>query len=218
MIALIRYELAAVLHGQRYLAPLLLFVIALSVLTINDQGPLTGSYAVSAGSLLITMCWLTVTVVNHEDPVRRAITGVAAGGSGPVLLAEILLSLLAGVFLTGVGLVFPILAGQHVWTGADLVAGLLALLTSVAAGTAVGLACSRLVVARPGYSLLLALVVVIALPIIPGLPPVNLMLRILSGGRPAPDQLAPLTGCLAIAAAFLGAAAAGARLISVRRD
>jgi hypothetical protein len=218
MIALVRYQLAALLHGQRYLAPLLLFLIALSVLTINDQGPLTGSYAVSAGSLLIAMCWLTVTIVNHEDPVRRAITGVTAGGSGRVLLAEILLSLLAGALLTGVGLVFPIVAGQHVWTGADLAAGLLALLTSVGAGTAVGLLCSRLVVPRPGYSLLLALVVVIALPITPGLPPVNPMLRILSGSRPPQDQLAALGGCLAIAAALLVVCAGCTRLIAVRRD
>ena len=218
MIALIRYQLAALLHGQRYLAPVLLFLVALSVLTINDQGPLTGSYVVSAGSLLIAMCWLTVTIVNHEDPVRRAITGVTAGGSGRVLLAEILLSLLAGALLTGVGLVFPIVAGQHVWTGEDVAAGLLALLTSVLAGTAVGLACSRLVVPRPGYSLLLALVVVIALPITPGLPPVNPMLRILSGAHPPRDQLAPLAGCLAIAAVLLVAAAAGARLVAERRD
>jgi hypothetical protein len=218
MSALIRYQLAAVLHGQRYLAPLLLFVIALSVLTINDQGPLTGSYAVSAGSLLIAMCWLTVTIVNHEDPVRRAVTAVTAGGFRAVLRAEILLALLAGAVLTGAGLVFPIVAGQHVWTGDDLAAGLLALLTSVLTGTAAGLACSRLVVPRPGYSLLLALVVVIALPVTPGLPPVNPMLRILSGAHPPRDQLAPLAGCLVVAAVLLVVAAAGARLVAERRD
>jgi hypothetical protein len=218
MIALIRYQLAALLHGQRYLAPVLLFLIALSVLTINDQGPLTGSYAVSAGSLLITMCWLTVTIVNHEDPVRRAITEVTAGGPGRVLLAEILLSLLAGVLLTGVGLLFPIVSGHHVYTGADLAAGLLASLTSVGAGTAVGLVCSRLVVPRPGYSLLLALVVVVALPVTPGLPPINPMLRTLSGGSPPQDQLAALAGCLAIATALLVVCAGCTRLTAARRD
>jgi hypothetical protein len=217
MVALIRYQLAALLHGQRYLAPLLLFLIALSVLTVNDQGPLTGSYAVSAGSLLIAMCWLTVTIVNHEDPVRRAVTGVTAGGPGRALLGEILLSLLVGALLAGVGLLFPIVSGRHVWTGADLVAGLLALLTSVAAGTAVGLLCSRPVVPRPGYSLLLALVVVGALPVTPGLPPINPMLRSLSGGRPPQEQLPALGGCLAIAAALLIACAVAARLAAARR-
>jgi hypothetical protein len=73
-------------------------------------------------------------------------------------------------------------------------------------------------VPRPGYSLLLALVVVIALPITPGLPPVNPMLRILSGSRPPQDQLAALGGCLAIAAALLVVCAGCTRLIAVRRD
>ncbi len=216
--ALIRYQLAAVLHGQRYLAPLLLFGTVLSVFTVNDQGPLTGSYVVSAGSLLIATCWLTVTIVNHEDPVRRAISGVTAGGPARVLLAEAVLALLLGAVLCVVGLGFPILAGRHVWTGADVVAGLLAQLTAVLAGTAVGLLCSRPVVPRPGYSLVLALVVVIALPVTPGLPPVNTALRILAGGRPAGEQLLPLAGCLALAAALLTICAAGTRYAAVHRD
>jgi hypothetical protein len=216
--ALIRYNLAAVVHGQRYLAPLLVFVIALSVFTINDQGPLTGSYVAAGGSLLIAMCWLTVTIVNHEDPVRRSVSIVLAGGSSRVLFAEVLLALLAGTVLTVIGLIFPILSGQHTWTGADLAAGLLALLTTVFAGTAVGVLCSRLVVPRPGYSLVLALVVVIALPLTPGLPPVNPMLRTLASGRPPTGQLAPLAVDLLVSVMLLVICGAGARLVAVRRD
>jgi hypothetical protein len=85
--ALIRYYLAATVHGQRYLAPLLFDIAVLCVFTINDSGPLVGSYVVSAASLLLTACWLTVTIVNLEDPVRRAITLVAAGGAVRVLAA-----------------------------------------------------------------------------------------------------------------------------------
>lgn len=216
--ALIRYNLAALVHGQRYLAPLLLFIVALCVFTINDQGPLTGSYVVCASSLLIAMCWLTVTIVNHEDPVRRAITIVTAGGSGRVLLAEIILALLIGAVLVGVGLAFPIFSGYHVWTDADLGAGLLAQATAVCAGTAIGLVCSRLVIPRPGYSLLLALVTVIALPIAPGLPPINPMLKVLASGRPPGEQLAPLGGYLAVAVGLLAVCAACTRFVAVRRD
>ena len=114
--ALIRYNLAGVLHGQRYLGPLLFFIIVLSVFTLNDPGALTATYVVSVGSLLITMCWLTVTIVNREDPVRRAIQSVVSRGSGRVLLADLLLALLFGAALTGVGLVLPIFTGTHVWT------------------------------------------------------------------------------------------------------
>jgi hypothetical protein len=213
--ALIRYNLAAVVHGQRYLAPLLVFAIALSVFTINDQGPLTGSYVAAGGSLLIAMCWLTVTIINHEDPVRRSISVVLAGGSSRVLAAKVLLALLAGSALALVGLIFPIFSGRHSWTGTDLEAGLLALLTTVFAGVAVGVLCSRLVVPGPGYSLLLALVVVIALPLLPGLPPINPMLKTLASSRPPADQLAPLAGDLLISVALLAICVAGARFVAV---
>jgi hypothetical protein len=216
--ALIRYNLAAVVHGQRYVAPLLLFLIVLSVFTINDPGALTGSYTVSAGCLLVALCWLTVIIVNHEDPVRRSIQSVVAGGSGRVLLAEILLALLFGVALTVVGLIFPILSGKHTWGPADLAAGLLAQLTCVFTGVAVGILCSRLVVPRPGYSLLLALVVVLAFPVTPHLPPINPMLRLLSTDRPAGEMLGRLGGYLAIAVVLAAACIAATRYISVRRD
>ena len=215
---LIRYLLAALVHGQRYIAPLLLFIVALCIFTINDGGALTNTYVLSAGSLLITMCWLTVTIVNHEDPVRRSMSVVNAGGSGRLLLAETLLALLIGAVLIVVGTIFPILSGNHVWTHADVEVGVLAQLTAVCAGTAVGLLCSRLVVPRPGYSLLLALVVVMALPLTPGLPPINPMLRLMSSAAPPADQLAELAGHLAVAVVLLAACAAATRLIAERRS
>jgi hypothetical protein len=218
MVALIRYNLAAVVHGQRYLAPLLIFAITLSVFTINDQGPLTGSYVAAAGALLLTMCWLTVTIINHEDPVRRSILIVLAGSSTRVLFAEVLLALLAGLALTLVGLIFPILSGQHLWAGTDLAAGAAALLTAAFTGTAVGVLCCRLMVPRPGYSLLLALVVVIALPLAHGLPPVNPMLRTLASSSPPVDQVAPLAGDLLISLVLLALCVAAARFTAARRD
>jgi hypothetical protein len=178
--ALIRYYLAATVHGQRYLAPLLFDLAVLSVFTINDAGPLIGSYVVSAASLLLTSCWLTVTIVNLEDPVRRAITLVAAGGAMRVLAAEAGLAVLAGVVLIGVGTIFPIVSGSHSVTPGDVVVGILAQVTTAAVGIAVGLLSSRLVVPRPGYSLILALVVIVAVPLTPGLPPVHSMLRLMS--------------------------------------
>jgi hypothetical protein len=215
MTAAIRYYLAATLHGQRYLAPLLLNLTALSVFTINDTGPLTGSYVVSAGSLLLTMCWLTVTIANLEDPTRRAITIVATGGPARALAAVVFLALLAGAALIGVGTVFPILSGTHVVTPAAVVAGVLAQAVVTCVGIGVGLLCSRLVVPRPGYSLLLALVVIFAIPLTPGLPPVNPMLRLMSSDG---ASLPALGGYLMIACLLLGAAVTATHHIAVRRD
>ena len=216
--ALMRYRAATVAHGQRYLAPVLLFGIALCVLTINDQGPLTGSYGVAAGSLLLTTCWLTTTILNLEDPARRAVSAVAAGGSGRVLSAELLLALSSGVVLAAVGLVFPIVAGHHVWSGVDVVAGAVAELTAVLTGTAVGVTTSRLVLPRPGFSLLTALIVVIVLLVAPDLPPVHSTLATLSGSDDARDQLVPLGRDLLIAAVVFAFRVAGTRAVAIRRD
>jgi hypothetical protein len=213
--ALIRYYLAATVHGQRYLAPLLFDVAVLCVFTINDAGPLTGSYVVSSAGLLLTSCWLTVTIVNLQDPVRRAITLVAAGGAVRVLAAEAGLAVLAGAALIVVGTIFPILSGSHTVTLDDVAAGLLAQAATTAIGTAVGLLCSRLVVPRPGWSLLVALVVIVAVPLTPGLPPVHGMLRLLSSTE---VRLAPLASDAGIAVLVLGAAFAVTHLIAVRRD
>jgi hypothetical protein len=215
--ALIRYYLAATVHGQRYLAPLLLDLAVLSVFTINDAGPLTGSYVVSAASLLLTSCWLTVTIVNLEDPVRRAITLVAAGGAVRVLAAEAGLAVLAGVVLIGVGTVFPILSGSHTVTFDGVAVGVLAQVTTTAVGIAVGLLCSRLVVPRPGYSLILALVVIVAVPLTPGLPPVHSMLRLMSSAGGAVPT-GPLIADAAVAVVVLLAAFALTHRIAVRRD
>jgi hypothetical protein len=217
MPALIRYYLAATVHGQRYLAPLLLDVSVLAVFTINDSGPPAGSYAVSAGSLLLTACWLTVTIVNLEDPVRRAITLVAAGGAVRVLAAEAGLAALAGVVLIAVGTIFPIVAGSHTVTGRDVLVGVLAQVTTTAVGIAVGLLCSRLVVPRPGYSLIVALVVIVAVPLTPGLPPVHSMLRLMSSPTGA-VPVGPLLIDAAIAVFVLFAGLVVTHQIAVRRD
>jgi hypothetical protein len=215
--ALIRYYLAATVHGQRYLGPLLLDLAALAVFTINDTGSLTGSYVVSAASLLLTACWLTVTIVNLEDPVRRLITLVAAGGAARVLAAEAGLAVLAGVVLIGVGTIFPIVSGSHVVTGPAVLAGVLAQVTTTAVGVAVGLLCSRLVVPRPGYSLLLALIVIVAVPLTPDLPPVHPMLRLMSSS----DGQVPLGTMVAYAGTavvVLLAAFVVTDRVAVRRD
>jgi hypothetical protein len=213
--ALIRYYLAATVHGQRYLAPLLFDVAVLCVFTINDAGPLIGSYVVSSASLLLTACWLTVTIVNLEDPVRRAITLVAAGGAMRVLAAEAGLAVLAGVVLIGVGTIFPIVSGSHTVTVGDVLAGILAQATTTAIGTAVGLLCSRLVVPRAGWSLIVALVVIVAVPLTPGLPPVHGMLRLMSADKVSLDPLLVDAG---IALLILFGAFAVTHRIAVRRD
>ncbi|WP_306206735.1 hypothetical protein [Actinoplanes sp. RD1] len=216
-VALVRSGLAAMLHGQRYLAPLLLHLSVLSIFTVNDIGPLTGSYVVAAGSLLVASCWLTITIRNQEDPARRAVSTVTAGGPGRLLAAEIVLALLTGLALLLGGTVFPIVAGDHVVTPAAVTAGVLAQATALCTGIAVGLLCARPLVPRPGWSLLTALLVIGAIPLTPGLPPINPMLKLLSSTRPPAAQLPALVTHLTVAATLLTAAALATDRLARRR-
>ena len=73
-------------------------------------------------------------------------------------------------------------------------------------------------VPRPGYSLLLALMVVIVLPLAHGLPPVNPMLRTLASGTAPSAQLVPLTGDLLISLVVLALCVAVTHFAATRRD
>ncbi|HWE90505.1 MAG TPA: hypothetical protein VG317_13675 [Pseudonocardiaceae bacterium] len=219
MIGLVRYLLAVLLHSQRYLPALLLYLVALGVLTSDDSGPLVPVYALSAGALFVCGTWLTIALANVPHPVQRAITVVHARGAVPVLVATVLAALLSCAVLAVAGLGFPVLTGGHRVSGAALAVGGLALLACACTAVAVGLLCSRLVIHRPGYALMVALAVVLALLLVRGLPPVNLLLRLLASDdrRPA-DLLGPVAGLTGLAVGLLLISATATHIVATRRD
>ncbi len=205
MTALVRYVLAGLFRSQRYLAPALLFATMLVVLTTNESGSPGPVYAACALAQFVTMTWLTMVLVNTEESVQRAMTAVAAGGARRVLLADVCASVLLSCCLAVAGLVYPLLAGDHPVTPIALAIGVLAQLTGGLTGIAVGLLCSHLVVPRPGYALVAALLATGVLALVPWLPPVAALIRLLSTPRPLDGALAPTLGCAAIAAILLAA-------------
>lgn len=112
MISLVRRTAATLLHSQRHLAPVLLFTGVLTVLTVNGRGPLPSAYASSAGALFLCATWLTVVVVGLDDPARRAILAVSAGGAGKVLLADVATALACCAVLMVPGLLLPLWAAR----------------------------------------------------------------------------------------------------------
>jgi hypothetical protein len=80
MIALTRYTFATMLHSQRYVAPVLLFMGIVGVLASNDNGPVAPVYASSAAALFVCSTWLTIALLSVEDPTHRMITVVTAAG------------------------------------------------------------------------------------------------------------------------------------------
>jgi hypothetical protein len=214
--ALVRYVLSLLVRGQGYLAPVLLFVTALIVLTTNDQGALASTYSACALTQFVCMTWLTAALVNTEDPYQRAMTVVAAGGSRRVLVANVLAAALMCVMLTVVGLVYPVVAGDHEVTAAALATGVVAQLTSGGTGIAAGLLCSRLVIRRTGYAVLVGLGLIGVLVVVQAVPPVGPVMRLLTSDRPPERMLAPLAGYAAIAAALLLASTAATHALARR--
>lgn len=218
MTALVHYVLSLVVRGQGYLAPVLLFLTALVVLTTNNQGALPATYVACALTQLVCLTWLTAAVVNAENPDQRAMTVVAAGGSRRVLVANVLAAVLACLVLTAVGVVYPVLTGDHVVTGAGIATGVVAQLVCGGTGIAAGLLCSRLVIRRAGYAVLVGLGLIGVLVLVPGIPPVGQVMRLLSSDR-APDRmLAPLAGYAAVAVALILASTAVTYTLTRRRD
>lgn len=206
MIALYRYGLATVLYRQTYLAPILLFAAVVVVGSRGDGGPLLPLFALWTGTILVCSIWLTVIAIDAEDVVQERITMVNAGRRWLPLVANIVVILSFALVLAVFGLVFPLLVGVRPASGADFIVGLVAQWSAACVGVVVGMFCSRLFIPRVGYSLLLAGAAAIALLLVPWLPPVNRLIRLLSSGESA-GVILPSVAVSAVASVVLLVAA-----------
>ncbi|MEV7286368.1 hypothetical protein AB0O01_17630 [Streptomyces sp. NPDC093252] len=217
MIALVRYLFTTLLLSQRYLAPLLLLLGLVTVLTSSDTGPLSATYGAVAGAVLPCSVWLTTALIGLEDAPHRSIVTVSAGGRTRVLLATVATAGVWCVLFTAVGLVLPLLLGSHTPGPADLLLGVVAQLVCAVTGMAIGVVCSRLVFRRQGYALAAALVLLSAALLGRGVSPVNLLLGRLQNTPDPASAVAPAGGLLVLAVALLAGALAVTGAVSRRR-
>jgi hypothetical protein len=217
VIALVGYMFTVLLLSQRYLAPLLLFLGLVAVLTSSDSGPLTATYASVAGAMLPCSVWLTVTLIGLEDRAHRSIVVISAGSHLRVLLATVATAATGCLLLTAAGLVLPLMLGAHTPGLADLALGIVAQLTCACTGMAIGLVCSRLIFRRPGHALVLALVLLLAVLLGKGVSPVNIMLTRLQSASDSADVLASTGALLAVTAGVLAAAVAVTQVVTRRK-
>lgn len=171
-----------------------------------------------AGALLLCATWFTVALISNEDPAHRAITVVNSGSSGKVLLASVSVAVIGCLILALVGVVFPLLIGTHTVGISDLIVGIEAELICAATGISIGLLCSRLVFRRPGYALIVATALVMTVLLVPGLPPVNMLFRLMANATSSADLIPPVTGLLAIAVIVLAASSLATHAINTRKD
>jgi hypothetical protein len=149
---------------------------------------------------------------------QRSITVVNAGGSGRVLAASVWVSGVWCAAIAVVGLLYPLLVGHHPVGPAVLVLGVLAELTSACTGMALGLLCSRLVIRRTGWSILGALAAVLLFVLVPGVPPVHPVFRMLAGTRPPPSILLPVAAFGLVSIVLLAGATLLTGFVAQRRD
>jgi hypothetical protein len=215
VIAFYRYLLTSVLLSQRYLPPTLIFLAAMAVGTTSDSGPLQESYAFCVLAMLVCTTWLTVSIVNHEDPTQRKITLVMIGDSLRVLAITVAVVLTWSVPLLVIGLVYPIATGNHVVIAGGLAIGAVAQLSAAMIGISIGLLCSRLVIPRIGIAMLTAAAAILAVLLIRWISPIRPLMTLLSADR---TSAVPLTLLTAASAAILIAALFTTRALTDRKE
>ncbi|MEV8635090.1 hypothetical protein AB0395_25880 [Streptosporangium sp. NPDC051023] len=218
MIALYRYQLASLVFSQRYLPPVLVFLVALSVGTSSGAGPLLGAYAFCVIAVLGCATWLTIAVVNHEDPTQRQVVTVTVGTAERVLAANVATALTGCSFMIVIGLGYPILMGHYIVTATAVATGALAQLAMALLGMALGLLTSRLVIPRLGVAVIVAVVVLLAMLLLPWLSPVRPLIQLLSDA-PYPDDVAVRAAVLTcVSAVILAACSIATHLVARRGD
>jgi hypothetical protein len=215
VIALIRYSGSGVFRSQRWVAPVLCFVTIEAIMDANT-GSVLPTYAASAAVLLFIATWLTIVVANNEDPVQREVTMVVAGSQAKVRVANLLTAYLAAVFLGLVSLIGPPLASSQGVTAHDLAAGAVAQAVTSLAGVVLGTLCSRPIIRRTAWALLIAVVLDLADVVVPNGPPTRQILVLFDKAHPS--QLALDLMLVAIETMAIGAVVlmASVRLARVR--
>lgn len=218
MTALYRYLMTSVLLSQRYLPPTLIFLAAMAVGTTSDNGPLQSSYAFCVLAMLVCTTWLAVSIVNHEDRTQYQITLVMIGSMVRVLAMTVAVVLTWCVPLVVIGLIYPIVTGQHDVTTGDVVVGAAAQLGAAMIGVAIGLLCSRLIIPRIGIAMLTAAAAILAVLLIRWISPIRPLMTVLSNERSAAHNAEALTLLAALCLAFLLAAVFVTRAVADRKE
>jgi len=207
VLAMIRYYLALLGHSQRYLPAILAYIAVNTVLYTDPKSPLLPQYGISAGSLLVVSCWLTIAMLDVEDPVQRLVT---------FSHARRWRSVLGGATLAVFGCAVVLILVTVLWSGlrtGGFTIGTFALGASAHAlcalfGIAIGLPCSRLLVPRVGWSVLAAIFVLAAVLLVKWLPLANPLLRALTSQQPLTGPFV-VAVVAAVAALLLSATAVG---------
>lgn len=158
MIALIRYEVALLARSQRWIAPLILYGVSVAGLGAAHGGtyPQSVGEALRWSALLLVpvVAWLTRVILTIEPEAARACVAAAAGPRR-AQLAALTAALAAGMVIALGGIAWALVIGAwgKSWPG-EVGTGLLAVMTCLLVGSAVGTACNPPLIRRAGTAML----------------------------------------------------------------
>lgn len=197
MIALARYHLAQLAHTQRFLIPVLAYLGLLGMLYADAAGPALQSFTITSGALLLITGWLTLAIIDVEDPIQRTVTINHCGSPLRLLLGVVAALAVCGAGLTVVAIGWPVVTNGASYSPQDLAIGGFAHLSCASAGIAFALPCSGLLIRQLGFRMVAASVVLVMILLVRWVPLVNPLLRAMGEAR------LPGTTALACAAAPL---------------
>jgi hypothetical protein len=183
--ALLGYTLRDTFRTQRWVAPVVSLGVIDAVVSAQS-GSVLPTDAILATALLFVGTWMTVVIVNNEDPVQQTITETCAGSRVRVRLAKLSVSFLVCTVLGLVAMVPPVvLSGGGVRVD-DLLAGACAQAIAALAAVGLGALCSRPVVRRLAWSVLLGILVGLGTILVPyGIPSRQLLVLFNKTGQVA---------------------------------
>ena len=185
----VRYTWADALRAQRWIAPVVLFLIFVAIAN-SDAGPPLTTYADTLASLLPAGIWLTWSVLNAEDLVQADVSAVTVGSDLRYRLGRHTAAFLACACLAAVAVATPVAAGAFAGgTGGrtlarDVGAGLAGHLLVAVLAVATGAVTTRPVMRRLAGAFYLATGITLAELVIPGAPPVRQLLAAFDADHP----------------------------------
>jgi hypothetical protein len=206
LIALIRYQLAVLGHSQRYLPPALLYVGLLAwFYSDNSSDVVLPGFALTAGALLVIAGWLTIALVDVEDPVQRLITRSHTGSMLRLTVGTVATVLACSTALAGLSMAWAWVSHGGRYAGSEIGIGTVAHLVCASVGIAVALPCSRLVIRRIGYTMIAAVTAFGVVLLVKWVPLVFPLLLALTSNAAGPAVLiqSAAAGALAVTASPL---------------
>ena len=196
---MIRYLLADLFSSQRWLPPVFVYLAMTGVLYGGDPGTPLPPYGVSAMVLFPLAAWVTVVLVNNEDPVQRHVTMAAVGGWRRLLGGLVVAACVLNGGLVLLATLVPAVIHHHPYALSDVALGFTAHVISAVTGIGLGMLCARPLIPTTGWSLVAVVgVSLLLLVVLNRLPPVGAMAHLLFASGPVSVAAVVFQAVLAI--------------------